>query len=1732
MARVFRTLLSRHPEKTEEALDQFSCLSAIDYTEDLPALGSAPSAFLNTKTFVINGQKISIGTSYGFRQKQAYIKRLFLLCQEDFGQFRILTGNASDAGAEVMVTADSAEKKEKTEKIRYTLFGREYRSTQAEMMYRVFEEILSHRPDLIDWTIEKLGCASRTDAADAENGGESLPSYFDSSRTLHIAGKDICIGSRYNLKAKLRLIDRLRQQAEMPENIFGVHPRFHTVYWENDAALAVIEALDRRDSYKGHLGIVAMPAGCGKIRMLASLCSRLLQTEKTADSILLLVSRAELVSQYVKRLSELVGDLYSVEAAASRKVLKNKAGIPGMLLISTAQKLLLEKPSAAEEAEASVSYSASSNLLVIVEEISYQYFSRTYRDMHLRFPNALFLGMTDYWKPSVRLHEEFGPLLYEYSFQEAYRDHQLRMVEYCGMAPGSSGEELSRDRKCALMAEWIKTAEEESFALLLCQNYEEVYQYYRTLHMYLAHTGRELLFELKVQNLSGTGRMLPEEARWNGRPLHGIVIGCNFELGSVPADVIFLDRQIKSEVPFLKVLAPLLRRRWTSDEAKGVLVDFLNDPHRMRDLLPLDFPIRFGFEPMVLPEAWQRSREELDAGLKRLSRELREERFASARETLWKLHESFPSEAGQLEEELAFVMDLSVSLEKQKQIWKQHETEIKWKTRLWCLLSKNSKAALQLGSRECGEEEEQGAAEENGREETLVPESSGESPQERGQQLEEAVLELIRRLFELDEAESGEILEKLRRQRAGTQFGFDLTFTYRDRFGTKTACMIECKNYRNTPIRLQDVAPKLASVQHMGREIDHWILISPDSQVSNELSELSETWKETFRWEPVRDIQFWTQDENVRELFGLFPDLYTEIYGPWKDSPYNEWGTEKREQILKYWKAKLAPVPRLPKHWREYLRVPAKLLTQCEGDRATSRRYEELYGNYVPMHLLDEEGVSIGGTGEAYIHQWLDCPERPCILLLGDFGDGKTYFTYTLARKLAEEFRASPKTGWIPLRLSLSDLRDSIMDCREFLHRRLREFGGTIAEWRDIQEEYHCLIILDGLDEMSLGMHDTAVLKNLERLEELIGQFQGHKLMVTSRKMAIYADQVRERILDCLDHPEVLHLSPVSPKERLAFLERAADTPQRKARLWKMQNTHDLLGLAAKPLFLEMMQVLLDEGEIEETDAAGIYLQYTDRVLERKFNMQLQLEGRYIRPAVVRSNVVRLLEELALCLQRKGTDSIGLLEFKEYLGYPNLAELLWNTITDPDSEEDANSRIVNRSLLKYDHKDSQKACFCHRSMKEYFVACGLVRRLCEDPEKGKMLLRQVRFGYEILEFAGKAILKLHKEQRKKLLQCLHAFVHETKGKKNDPKAGEFRRLGSNSINLLHYAGAKLQGNDWSGLLLEDAVLSGMDLSGRDFSFSSMRYAHMENADLTGCDLRGCDFTGVQFEKSGQLAAFGIDTSNGALLAQYKDGKLRRWGITDGSFRLLGTLEQGYPARMLLLEDGCEGLFRTGSLKFWHRTESKLSIAGYVSLEEDTRILDAEGSAVLLWKKGCLCLADLKTGALLQQQEAPEEVKACLFTERSFFVYKKTQGLLFFDLSQDMDRIPCLSEEEGITAMYACRLTETEGCLTLGYKNGRVKSCVIEQREGSWKFADAEVVLEEGGPVLEINRDPLGGLYVSTGNGRIARYRKNSFGELSMERTYQLEIRCAGAQIEGAYPEEQYEILLRAKNEEK
>lgn len=558
-----------------------------------------------------------------------------------------------------------------------------------------------------------------------------------------------------------------------------------------------------------------------------------------------------------------------------------------------------------------------------------------------------------------------------------------------------------------------------------------------------------------------------------------------------------------------------------------------------------------------------------------------------------------------------------------------------------------------------------------------------ETPQQRGARLEQAAYQLVRKLFDLsDEVE----LKDLHRQHNGFQYGFDILFTYQDAFGVETTCLLECKDYQNNPIPEADVSAKLSSAQDMNRIIDHWILLSPNSTASNTLNRAYQKWLATDKWYPILDIQFWTPDNGIDQLFGLFPDLYRQFYA--SDPP--ELTNEERSAILKDWKDKLVPVPHLPPAWRRYLHDPEWMLTHSELDAVSLQNYRRFYPNRAPSRLLDGGGQLIDGSAEEYILKWLEREDSFYALLWGDFGDGKSFFTYILARYVAERFLRSPETGWIPLRFSLQTL-SSGKDGRQFLEERLKEFDADIALWNQVKLEtnYRFFILLDGLDEMSLDMSDSSVLDNLIRLEHLLTQFAGCKVLVTSRKMDGHTDCVRDRVLEALHQPLVLHMAPIPLEDRLACLERMANSPERRANLEKIRTTHDLIGLAAKPLFLNMIEAQLDNKKIHAMDMVDIYQDYAEQTLARSYEYHLELERNHTSPTAVRSRMFRMLERLALCMQEFGTDSISLQEFKTKIGRDDLAQVLWDS-EGPSSQkasEDADRRFTGRTLLKCDHME-------------------------------------------------------------------------------------------------------------------------------------------------------------------------------------------------------------------------------------------------------------------------------------------------------------------------------------------------------------------------------------------------------------------------------------------------------------
>ena len=64
-------------------------------------------------------------------------------------------------------------------------------------------------------------------------------------------------------------------------------------------------------------------------------------------------------------------------------------------------------------------------------------------------------------------------------------------------------------------------------------------------------------------------------------------------------------------------------------------------------------------------------------------------------------------------------------------------------------------------------------------------------------------------------------------------------------------------------------------------------------------------------------------------------------------------------------------------------------------------------------------------------------------------------------------------------------------------------------------------------------------------------------------------------------------------------------------------------------------------------------------------------------------------------------------------------------------------------------------------------------------------------------------------------------------------------------------------------------------------------------------------------------------------------------------------------------------------------------------------------------------------------------------------------------------------------------------------------------------------------MLETAFDSGEHLYAAFSSGAITRYRLNEFQDLEEKQSYQLELKCTGARIEGVRPQEQYELLCWA-----
>lgn len=1440
------------------------------------------------------------------------------------------------------------------------------------------------------------------------------------------------------------------------------------------------------------IGIVSMVTGSGKTVCILQIAAEMIHEGKT---VLLISDRAVLLDQYYetrKNLNLGIQQLYLPKTGFELHSLLDEKNI---MILSTLQKLSF--PQNKRYYDQSINPVYRDDIVIIVDEAQHSMFGRMMKGLLTLLPNAYYLAFTSFEigykaEPTTEI---FGNVICQYSYSEAMENGQLLPIRYIRV--NSVFDDVHSKNE---LAGEISSEFKEKIADQILEYFHEQPANGKAIVVNQTIIEAELLCEVLKKRLPSsavcvlTSRMFPrhrekvinEFADTDSKVRILLVVSSLIGTISPPnLDTIFLLKKV-SRIEMQSLIGKAARLY--PGKTCVNLYDFVNN--RIYD----ELKIASSIEEDVSLENNKRLLHTLCTCLAR-------EDFTNAQSIFTELNEPLYQK---LKKELSF-------LEKSTDtFWLTNMDATKMYGYLWNYFSTNSVFEPDI---EVIDQVSKEQLQPELRQEMNDAKAQILNPYEKGKLLETDILKLLKIFFLIDDDTSDYILKSLRRQQGGMQNGFDIDFTYRNHASESVRCVMECKN-KQTSITAEDILDKLEDCRQRAYQVEHWILISPCANVENKLNEYIKIWEYEGRWEPIKKVQFWTPDEAVEEFLGIESKIYDHYYPSkhnWEDHP-RYWTEAHRNAVIAKWREKLKTVPLLPKAWKEYIRNPLYILLNNETDSLTREKYESLYGKHIEMKALDEAGMLKHQSMRQYLNEWLkgDCR---CSLLLGDFGDGKTYFTYAYTRRLSEEYMQFPETGWLSIRFCLRDYKPGDTP-QEFVERRLKAFNSNLRDWNDIRNK-RVLVILDGFDEMSTCIGDKNINNNLKELVALYHFFAGMKVLITSRKHFLYHALNKEYLLERLDSPEIVQLASFSRKEATDYLEAVAEKAGVKRQMNQIKHTKDVVGLAAKPLFLQMVRdTMLSGRKISEWNTITLYESYISNCIDRKFEYQLESPELHLR-VKTKQNLLHILEDLAWVIQESNGESISIEQFRQYTSEEQIDKLLWNlSNSDEDTLSDAKNCISIRSLLKL---NSEQLEFCHRSMREYFVARGLARNLCSDGyEKAKEFLANHSLSTEIIYFSAEYIKETLSEKEKVFIaeRLIYAVRHLISGQK------------CNSLDLLYQLLGELPGDSWNGLHLDYAHLPHADLSGKNFSHTSLRFAVMDNVNFRNADFSYADLTGVRLEETSPVTAIYTNPHDEYFYAEYEDKCIRRWNEINASDMQSYKLKaNAQPATFII--PFSNGLIRMNNriCCMMEKGDDGLQPKAQFRVRAGMTPLELRDNMLLYKENGddeteLLYLADLKRSKILNYSQVPVKSTCSFLDSGAFIVYTEDIGATL--VCRDRDPLVIL-DEKGITCLCVTSNTERHLRLAFGFRNGKIMlfDLFLEEEwhvkhhitiEGCHFYIKSVHILNHDEILVS---DLCGNIFVMPIKPRI---------EKEEVRNYSLQLICSGMNIDQLKSDKEYSVL--------
>jgi len=506
---------------------------------------------------------------------------------------------------------------------------------------------------------------------------------------------------------------------------------------------------------------------------------------------------------------------------------------------------------------------------------------------------------------------------------------------------------------------------------------------------------------------------------------------------------------------------------------------------------------------------------------------------------------------------------------------------------------------------------------------------------------------------------------------------------------------------------------------------------------------------------------------------------------------------------------------------------------------------------YVPQRFreLDRSDPAIRDDLAGELMRLVTADYARFVLLLGDFGRGKTFALREVARRIAE---TAPHL--IPILIELRAL-DKAHSIHGLVAAHLANHDEALIDLRAFEymlREGRIVLLFDGFDELVTRLtYERAA----DHLETLLDAAQDNaKIIVASRTQhfkshAQVFTALGERV-GVLSNRRILGVEDFTPAQIRAYLVNRYHGDERKAddRLRLINGIEDLLGLSQNPRMLSFIADL-DEERLRTAaaarhtiSAAGLYQQILRSWLS--YEADRTTNGAGGAAGLVVDDLWQAVTTLALRLWESGEPYLRLGELTE------VAHTLSGLADGRLSADQTAYAVGGGSLLV--RTDEGLFGFIHSSVAEWLVASLIADQLNAGAPAPPQLHRRPLSQLTIDFLCDLAETRACQAWTDSVLtnaeagDVVRANAIKISTRLRTPPAADLRGASLRGEDLSY---RELREVDLTGADLTDARLVGTNLTGAILRDARLVGTRLDEARLTGADLTGADLTGARLPRA-------------------------------------------------------------------------------------------------------------------------------------------------------------------------------------------------------------------------------------------------------------------------------------------